>query len=224
MKRLIAALVLSIFASSCGSSSPTAPSTPPATQTRIITVSGNLAFENVNIGATADRTFTIGNSGTGTLTFTSLSCSGGTGTVGYTASPTSGTVAPGSTVNVNVHFAPTIGQFYSCVLSVVGDQTSGGAAINVSGTGINNAPIFSRSGSGDTVFDMPTSVTRIRIQADYGAFSSNFIVHIGGNHIVNELLGTSWGKTHFDGTYLTTGGVVEITNSSGVSWSFVEVR
>lgn len=85
-------------------------------------------------------------------------------------------------------------------------------------------PLFTRGGTGDTVFDMPTTVSRIRITGRYTANSSNFIVKIGGRLIVNELLGTFWSMTTFDGTYLTTGGVVEITNSSGVAWTFAEVR
>jgi hypothetical protein len=85
-------------------------------------------------------------------------------------------------------------------------------------------PLFARAGSGDTVFDMPTSVSRMRIVADYTGFSSNFIVRIGGRLVVNELLGRGWPSTHFDGTYVVTGGTTEITNSSGVTWTFIEVR
>jgi hypothetical protein len=56
-------------------------------------------------------------------------------------------------------------------------------------------------------------------------FSSNFIVRIGGRLTVNELLGAGWNQTRYDGTLLTGGGgVVSITNSSGVNWSFEEVR
>jgi len=83
--------------------------------------------------------------------------------------------------------------------------------------------IWSRSGQGDMVFDMPTYVKRVRITATYTGYSSNFIVHIGGNYVVNELLGTGWGQTSFSGTYVTSGGTVEILHSSGVSWSFTEV-
>jgi hypothetical protein len=54
--------------------------------------------------------------------------------------------------------------------------------------------------------------------------AEDFIVMIGGHLVVNDLVGTAWGTTVSDGIYLTTGGVVAITNSSGVSWSFTEVR
>jgi len=91
-------------------------------------------------------------------------------------------------------------------------------------TPIPPTPLFTRSGSGDTVFDMPTTVARVRITGTYTGTSSNFIVRIAGALVVNELLGTSWGLTSFEGTYLTSGGVVAITNSTGVAWTFTEVR
>ena len=83
--------------------------------------------------------------------------------------------------------------------------------------------VWSYSGVGDDVFDMPTSVSRVKITGTYTGYSSNFIVYIGGDLTVNELLGTGWGQTNFSGTYVTTGGVVQIEYSSGVSWSFTEV-
>lgn len=83
--------------------------------------------------------------------------------------------------------------------------------------------IWSRSGWGDMVFDMPTYVSRVRIIGTYTGYSSNFIVYVGGDLLVNELLGTGWGTTRYDGTLLTSGGIVEIKYSSGVWWSFTEV-
>jgi hypothetical protein len=77
---------------------------------------------------------------------------------------------------------------------------------------------------GNTVFDMPASISRVRIVGVYRASSSNFIVRVGGRLIVNELVGRSWGQERYEGVHLVTGGVTEITNSSGVEWSFVEVR
>jgi hypothetical protein len=87
--------------------------------------------------------------------------------------------------------------------------------------------LFSVSGSGNTVFDLPTYITRIRIVGTYTGNSSNFIVTIAGRLVVNEIIGTSssfGGRTVSDGTYQTTGGVVAITNSAGVAWTFTEVR
>lgn len=85
-------------------------------------------------------------------------------------------------------------------------------------------PPFTRSGIGNTVFDLPAGIARIRIIGTYTSSSSNFIVRIGGRLVVNELLGSFWGQTRHEGIYLIVGTIVEITSSSGVSWSFEEVR
>lgn len=223
--RIAAVIALSLFAAACGSSSPTSPTPAPSTPTKIISVAGNLAFGEVNINETADRTFTISNSGNTVLTFTGFTCAGNTSTAGFTATPTSGTVAAGATVTVTIRFSPTVARFYSCVLTVTADHTAGGNQINVSGIGVNNTPLFTRSGTGDTVFTIPSTVTQIHIHAEYRGSSQNFIVRIASRLVVNEIIGTFGGRsTTFDGTYLTSGGVTEITNSSGVSWTFTEVR
>lgn len=85
-------------------------------------------------------------------------------------------------------------------------------------------PLFTQSGEGNSVFDMPTTVSRVRIVGTYTGAGSNFIVRIGGRLVVNEIIGTRWPSTVSDGTYLTSGGTVEITNSAGVVWTFTEVR
>jgi Abnormal spindle-like microcephaly-assoc'd, ASPM-SPD-2-Hydin len=220
---------VALIASACGGNSTTPSSTPPpAPATRVITVSGDLAFGNVNIGESATRTFTISNSGNAALTFTSLSAVGGTGITGYAANPTSGTVSPGGSITVSLRFSPTAAGFFSHVLTVVGDQTGGGAAINVSGVGINNTPLFTASGIGDAVFDMPTTVARIRVQATPTTSCQNFIVRIGGRaSIINVILGTCSvaDARSIDSTYLTGGGgVVSITSSTGIQWTFTEIR
>jgi hypothetical protein len=139
-----------------------------------------------------------------------------------------GTVAPGASVTVTVRFTPTIAQVYSTTLNVTGDQTSGNAGINIIGGGINNTPLFTRSGVGDTVFDMPTTVARVRVQAAPTTSCQNFIVRIDGRpSIINVILGTcsvADART-LDSIYLTGGGgVVQITSSTGVQWTFTEVR
>lgn len=112
----------------------------------------------------------------------------------------------------------TVKKVGSCDVTAVYSGKMGGQTINV------NVPVWSKAGSGDTVFDMPTHVSRVKITGDYTKNSSNFVVYIGGRLIVNELVGTGWGTTHFEGTYVTSGGVVEIKLSSGVAWTFMEVR
>ena len=88
-------------------------------------------------------------------------------------------------------------------------------------------PIWSNAGTGDTVFDMPLDVARVHVVGTYAGHSSNFIAWINKPRtlLVNELLGTGWSSTVYDGTLLTGGGgVVSIEGSSGVAWSFTEVR
>jgi len=238
MKRVLAATFMCLAWSGCGSST-TSPASPP-TITKNISVTGNLAFGNVNLGSTAQQTFTIGNSGNTTLAFTSLAESGGTGSAGFSASPTSGTVAPGGSVMVTVQFSPTLPQFYSNVLTVNGDQTNGNNAINVSGTGVNNNPIFSRSGTGgNIVFTLPVYVTKLHITGTYTGGSSNFVVWVGPpnvacgtgvvagcSRIVNDLLGWVWDRTDSDGIDLVPTGSTQVTilDSTGVDWTFTEVR
>lgn len=226
------AVLCAMLVSACGgsNSSPTTPTpTPtPAAPTRIVNITGDLAFGNVNLGESATRVYTITNSGTAVLTFTALNAVGGTGTAGFAAQQTSGTIAPGTSQSATLRFTPTVAQFYSNVLTVVGDQTSGNAAINVSGVGVNNTPIFTRSGTGDSVFDMPTTVARVRIQAVPTTSCQNFIVRIGGRaSIVNIILGTCSvaDARSLDSTYLTGGGgTVSITSSTGIQWTFTEIR
>lgn len=104
------------------------------------------------------------------------------------------------------------------------------AGVYIDGTNTLNFSIrtiapWSRSSSGNTAFDMPTYISRVRITGSYSGNSPNFIVRVAGRLVVNELLGTGWSQTRYDGTHLASGGGgVEITNSSGVSWSFTEVR
>jgi hypothetical protein len=86
------------------------------------------------------------------------------------------------------------------------------------------SPVFTRSGTGAAVFELPTTVSRVAITGAYPDFVSNFIVTIAGRLIVNELMGTGFNQPTFTGTYLTSGGTVEITRATGIIWTFIEVR
>jgi hypothetical protein len=52
---------------------------------------------------------------------------------------------------------------------------------------------------------------------------SNFIVRVGGSLEVNEILRDMPNRTD-NGTHLVSGGTVEITNSSGITWTFTQLR
>ena len=108
-----------------------------------------------------------------------------------------------------------------CAESAAG---AGGAATPGTTGGSTSTELFTKSGSGDTVFDIPARVTRIRVQGTFTGATSNFIVKVAGSNIVNVIIGTSKNPAAFDGTYvLVGGGTVEITSSTGVSWTFTEV-
>ena len=220
LNAMVAVAVTSALAA-CGGSkadSPTNPTpTPPASATRIITIAGDLSFGDLLVGTSAERPISVRNTGNGPMTVTGI-----TGPGSLTASWTSGQIPAGGSQDVMLRFAPTEARSYVGTVTVSANHTSGLNTIPMNARGVN--PLFRRTGTGDTVFDMPTSVSRVRITGDYSGGGSNFIVHIGGRGVVNEIIGTRWPSTHFEGTYVTSGGVVEILSSSGVSWSFEEVR
>lgn len=99
-----------------------------------------MAFGSVTVGSTSTSTLTIGNSGTGELTVTSV-----TYPAGFTGSFTSGTIAPNGSQAVTVTFAPTAAQSYTGNITVAGNQASGTNTIAVSGTGVAQAT-FTLSG------------------------------------------------------------------------------
>jgi len=98
--------------------------------TKIIGLSGNLAFGNVTTGATATATLTITNSGNATLTVRSISYPSGF------SGAWSGAVAAGGSQNVTVRFAPTAVTSYGGNVTVNSDATSGTATKAASGRGI----------------------------------------------------------------------------------------
>jgi uncharacterized protein YkwD len=124
-------LLAALAASACDKTSPAAPSPAAQPGTRVVSLSGSLAFGAVEIGKTSESTLTIGNSGT-----SSLLVSGVTVPAGYKLTWTNGTLAPGASQQVVVRFAPTAARSYDGTLTVSGDQTAGTSTAAVSGTGI----------------------------------------------------------------------------------------
>lgn len=136
----------------CGgdSSSPTSPSSTPPATTRVINVSGNLAFGDVPVGGQRELSYTITNSGNATLTVASTTVSGGLASQ-LLASWTSGSIAPGASQVVSVRFQPTTAGSYSGTIAVNGDQTSGSNTVSISGNA--TAPAFAGSWSGRYVVE-----------------------------------------------------------------------
>jgi hypothetical protein len=213
-----AVCVLVLLASACGGSKGGTPTGPtPSTQTRIIRLEAGLDFGEMPVGSRSERILRIYNEGNSPMTVTGL-----TGPSGYVASWTDGTIAAGTSQASTIVFQPTENRSYNGTLTVQANHTSGTNTTLISGRGLRDP--FRRSGVGDTVFDMPTDVQRVRIIGVFTGGGSNFIVRIAGRLIVNEIIGTRWPSTRHEGIYLTSGGVVEIVSSSGVQWSFEEVR
>lgn len=149
-KKLGVSLVFVVFsvllvggsAGCSGGGSPTTP--PPPASTRVVSLSGTLAFGSVTVGQTADRNLTIANTGNSTLTVTGI-----TGPSGLSSNWTSGTIAAGGSQVATIRFSPTIAQAYSGTVTVNGDHTAGTNTIAFSGTGTVPAGtrIISLSGS-----------------------------------------------------------------------------
>lgn len=133
-------VLCAIFASNCGGSdsNPTAP-TPQATPTRIINVSGNLAFGDVVVGSSKPATLTITNSGNSVLNVTGLNVTGGLGSH-TNASWTNGQIGAGASQSVTVNFAPTAAGNYSGTVTVNADHTAGTNTISISGNALTNTP------------------------------------------------------------------------------------
>ena len=143
------ALAMPLLLAACGAN-PTAPSQGPST-TRVMVLTGDLAFNQVEIGQTATATFTIGNTGNAPLTVTSITGTGpltSQGAVNWTA----GIVAPGASQEVVVALHPTSLGTYAGALMVSGDQTSGTNTIPYSAEVVAGTP-FAGSWSGNFRID-----------------------------------------------------------------------
>ena len=217
MKRFAALAAAAFYATACGGSpsSPTTPTPTPTPTPTTWTLSGHVtstaggpisgARVAIQDGPNANRSTTT--DGSGAYSLASLTPSGFT--VSFSATNYNGVSLPAnlvSNVTLDAQLAPT--------------------------------PLFIRSGVGNNVFAIPSTVSRMRITGTYTGSSSNFIVWIGPPNVacgtiiasgcsllVNDLIGTIFGKTVSDGTYQLTGQTqMNIIDSSGVSWTFAEVR
>jgi len=131
-------LTTSQSSTNTGTSSTPAPTPAPTattTPTRIISLSGNLAFGTDTVGSSDTETLTITNTGNSRLTWTDIS----TGLSVITASPTSGSVKAGGSKKVTLTFSPVAAITYLGEVTVTSNNTSGKNRIAVSGTGTTPA-------------------------------------------------------------------------------------
>lgn len=163
MRRFLFASVVGIVATSwgCGGGNAPAPTSPAApsqtTVTRVISLSGNLAFGSVSVGQSATAILTISNSGNATLTWSGLA----SGTPCITASPSSGSVPAGGTASATVTFAPAAASTYSGTITVTSDATGGTNTVAFSGTGVK----------GGSSQPSPTRVIRVTGNLTFGNVS-----------------------------------------------------
>jgi hypothetical protein len=100
------------------------------TFTRIIGLAGNMAFGNLPIGATGQRTLIINNTGDSVLQVNEV-----TYPTGFSGNWPGGTIAAGGHHDVTVTFSPSSPIDYNGTIALVSDKTSGIETINASGTG-----------------------------------------------------------------------------------------
>ena len=147
-----------------GANAITASGTGTEAPTRIIGVSGNLAFGSVEVGSTGTATLTIGNSGNSALTVGSVTYP--PASVGRSAARFGG----GST-NVIVTFAPVAATNYSGAVTVNSDATSGADTIGASGSGTLVVPPMITSGPVVTNAWMQVGDLAIVLAGDTNVFS-----------------------------------------------------
>jgi hypothetical protein len=166
--------------------------------TRVISLSGNLAFGDVTVDNSSNLTFAISNTGNSTLTVSNIVYAPGF------SGPWSGTITSGGSTNVTVMFLPLVATNFGGNLTVNSDATSGVNTLAVSGVGVpqtNGAPqnlaILSITVTPDS------SVTLIY------ATSPGFAYHV---EVTTNLVPASW----------TTLPDSVITNASGSSVTFTD--
>jgi hypothetical protein len=134
MKRRLCLLTcLSVLAAvSCGGDG--GPTTP--TETRIISLSGDINFGEVEVGQSADRMLRITNTGNAPLTVTHMNGSQDLVAAFFTSLQSATAVFPGASIDVLVQFRPSEARQYLAVANVQGNMTSGTNSFNVSGIGV----------------------------------------------------------------------------------------
>jgi formylglycine-generating enzyme required for sulfatase activity len=98
---------------------------------RVIALAGDLDFGAVDVDTTASRNLHIINTGNGNLTVTDV-----TVPIGFSVDWKEGSILPSGTQIVAVTFSPSSGQFYSGLVEVVSDATSGDRTFSLSGAGL----------------------------------------------------------------------------------------
>lgn len=141
---------------------------PTVSQTRIIGISGNLAFGNVPVGSLSQRTMTISNSGNSSLSVSSIAYPPGFG-----GNVSSGAIPAGGSMVVNVTFSPVSPIVYGGTITVFANQTAGTNTISASGTGKPVAGDINGDGMSDLIWRNPTT-------------GANLIWYLNGANVIGQ--------------------------------------
>jgi hypothetical protein len=218
MKRLIAGLALSVVVTACGSSSsPSAPSTTPTQTTStpaatapsaptVLSLSGTISFTGVGTGLPNASVTILDSVNAGKTTQTD--------TAGHYE--LTGLTSAG--FNVSITSSGFIG--VTRPVNLVTNTT-----LSVS---LLPSQVFTQTGVGDNVFTIPAYVTKVRVDASYQGSCQNFIVNGNNRLLINVIIGScsvADTRSPFSGTYAITGATqIAITSSTGIAWTFTEVR
>lgn len=157
LKQTLLLTLLAVTAAGCSSDSPTAPS--PAPVTRIIALSGSLAFGDVPVGSESSLQFTVHNTGTGTLTVSGMSYTGVSGAASaYTYRSSTTVVSAGGAVPFTVFFRPTAAGSYNGTFTINADHTSGANTLLVFGAGMS-APATPAPAPSPTLYSINGTIT-----------------------------------------------------------------
>jgi hypothetical protein len=102
--------------------------------------------------------------------------------------------------------------------------------VNVDGSNaldftLEPTPLFTRSGGGNDRFDLPATVTQVRVNGRWtGSGSATFTVRIAARTIVNVNLRTAGAYEGVHPAATNGGGALEIINSPNATWTITEVR
>ena len=191
------------------------------------------AGDDVTIGGTVRNRGSIASSA-GRMAFVTRDDAGDIEVVGFRSFST---IEAGSSKTFETVFeAPSVAgdyPYFVCVLSVQVEFDCVSEMLSVTSS---SSGTWSRSGSGNTILDLPTDVRFIHVAGEYTGFSSNFIIWCGlesdsGGLVVNELLGTGWSQTTYSGvhsglrSYNGGGepcGYLSIVDSTGVDWTITQ--
>jgi photosystem II stability/assembly factor-like uncharacterized protein len=106
---------------------------------RISLSASSLAFDSTNVGSTSQKTLTVSNPGTDSLSLTSISLTG-TDAGQFTVSPTTAKIVAGQNQPLTVTFAPTSAGPKSAALSIAHNAAGSPSSVSLAGNGITSVP------------------------------------------------------------------------------------